>query len=181
MYDVVTLPNTDGVTNNPDGTQNFNPATTVQRRDMARYILRARGESKETGCVSTFCDVPCSDPDWGWIERFYDDGFTAGCNTGCTPLPAYCPNDSVLRNQMALFIEKGINHTGSTTPCDGQHPPYFCDVPCNDAFWTWIQEFYEDGITVGCGTTACGQPSYCPTSTVPRNQMATFMALAWQY
>lgn len=176
MYDVVTT-GTDGVTTNPDGTQNYNPSDLVERRDMARYVVRARGEAKKTGCGTPFfADVPCGDADWGWIEKCHDDGIVAGC--GGSP-PNYCPDAPVQRNQMAVFIEKGLNHAGSTTLCDAGHPPYFGDVPCADPFWKWVQELYEDGITAGCQGPPT--PMYCPTVSISRDQMAVFVSKGWGY
>jgi len=177
MYDVVTS-GTDGVTTNADGTQNYNPSDLVERRDMARYVVRARAESKKTGCGTPFfADVPCADPDWGWIEKCHDDGIVAGC--GGAP-PNYCPNDPVLRSQMSVFIEKGLNHTGSTTLCDATHPPHFGDVPCDHPFWKWIQELYEEAITTGCQGPP-NPPLYCPDVSVSRDQMAVFVSKGWNY
>ncbi len=59
-----------------------------------------------------------------WIEQFYHEGITAGCNTN--PL-IYCPNDPVTRAQMAVFglkIEHGAAYV--PPPCTG----IFVDVPC---------------------------------------------------
>ncbi len=163
-----------GITNNADGTQNFNPTILVRRRDMARYIVKARGEAASTGCDPLrlrFTDVLCSDPDWGWIEKFAADQITQGCGT-----QLFCPANNVSRGEMAVFIEKGLNHTGSTTLCDAGHPPHFTDVPCNHTYWKWIQRLYEDGVTDGCAAS-----TYCPQSTVTRAEMAKFISRAWNY
>jgi hypothetical protein len=178
MNDVVTLPNTKGINTNADGTQVFNPTVLVLRRDMARFIVRARGESPvaQSGCNPNslqFTDVPCTDLDWGWIERFGLDGITQGCGTAL-----FCPGNNVSRGEMAKFIGKGLNHTGSTTLCDATHPPHFDDVPCDHLFWKWIQEFYEDGITDGCGGSP---PDYCPDNNIQRLEMAKFIGKGWQY
>jgi hypothetical protein len=171
MSDVVTS-GTFGITTNGDGTQMFNPTQLVRRRDMARFIVRARGEAQASNCSSPtrFADVPCTDPDWGWIEKFAADGISQGCATG------FCPDNNNTRGEMAVFIEKGLNHTGSTTLCDAGHPPHFSDVPCTHIYWKWIQELFEDGITSGCGQT-----TFCPDNSVMRSEMAKFIGKAWNY
>jgi hypothetical protein len=115
--------------------------------------------------------VPCSDADWGWIERFAADGITQGCG-----VKLFCPASNMSRGEMAVFLEKALNHTGSVTLCDAQHPPHFADVPCNHIYWKWIQQLYEEGITDGCTAS-----TYCPNDTVKRSEMAKFIGKAWQY
>lgn len=55
-----------------------------------------------------FSDVTCSTVFDAWIEQLSRDGITAGCGGG-----AYCPNDTVTRAQMAVFIEKAMRGTAS--------------------------------------------------------------------
>ncbi|MBU4352813.1 MAG: S-layer homology domain-containing protein, partial [Nanoarchaeota archaeon] len=50
-----------------------------------------------------FADVPRDHWAAAWIERLYSAGITAGCATN--PL-RYCPEDSVTRAQMAIFLER---------------------------------------------------------------------------
>lgn len=176
MYDVVPLVPTGipGITTNGDGSQNFSPDLNVRRRDMARYIARARNEAAVTPpCVSNpaFGDVPCLDPDWGWIERIRIDGITAGCGGG-----NYCPETAIPRNQMAVFIEVGLNHAASNDPCP---PAAFTDVACTDGFWKWIQRLtLDDHISAGC---LVSPPKFCPTDLVTRRQMAVYLAVGWGY
>jgi hypothetical protein len=46
-----------------------------------------------------FLDVPVSSPYARWIEEIFARGITSGCGQGI-----YCPNDAVLREQMAVFL-----------------------------------------------------------------------------
>ena len=118
----------------------------------------------------TFVDVP---PDYwaaAWIVRLYQAGITSGCETD--PL-RYCPEDPVTRAQMAVFLERGMQ--GSTyTPPTGTGT-VFADVPLS--YWAvdWIEQFYADGTTSGCGTHPL---IYCPDDPVTRAQMAVFLLRA---
>jgi len=52
----------------------------------------------------------------------------------------------------------------------------FTDVACPGGFAvTWIEKFYGDGITSGCGTNPL---MYCPDNPVTRAQMAVFVEKA---
>lgn len=60
-----------------------------------------------TAPVVTFADVPTSYWAHSWIERLYSAGITGGCATN--PL-MYCPESSVTRAEMAIFLERGKGH-----------------------------------------------------------------------
>ena len=52
----------------------------------------------------------------------------------------------------------------------------FSDVACPSGFAVkWIEQFYNDGITAGCGTNPL---TYCPDAPVTRAQMAVFVEKA---
>jgi RHS repeat-associated protein len=177
----------EGFTTNGDTTQVFNENNPVLRRDMARWLERARLETAETGCVSGsehFCDVLCSDSDWGWVQRFFDDGITAGIGTGSCPHPPpstgnlYGPDQSLTRGQMATFIVKSLNQAPvPSAQCDSAHLT-FGDVDCSNPFWGFVEKIYQDGITAGCQASP---PLFCPNSTITRAQMAVFISKGWQY
>jgi hypothetical protein len=40
----------------------------------------------------------------------------------------------------------------------------------------WVEEFYREGITTGCGTNPL---RYCPENPVTRGAMATFISRAY--
>jgi Beta-propeller repeat/S-layer homology domain len=118
----------------------------------------------------SFLDVLATHWAWDWIERLYAAGITGGCGTN--PL-IYCPENSVTRAQMAIFLERGMN--GSTFIPPTGTGSVFEDVP--DAYWAmnWIEQLYADGITGGCGTDPL---TYCPEDPVTRAQMAVFLLRA---
>ncbi len=60
-----------------------------------------------------FTDVTCTTGFDPWIEQFGADGITAGCGGGL-----YCPNATVTREQMAVFIEKAMRGTATWSPGD---------------------------------------------------------------
>jgi hypothetical protein len=52
----------------------------------------------------------------------------------------------------------------------------FSDVPCPGGFAvSWVEQFYSDQITSGCGTNPL---TYCPDSPVKRSEMAVFVEKA---
>jgi hypothetical protein len=112
-----------------------------------------------------FGDVAPDHWAWNHTERLYSAGITGGCAT--SPL-AYCPESTVTRAQMAVFLEKSTRGPGFTPPA--ATGTRFTDVP--SAHWAaaWIEQLAEDGITGGCG-----DGNYCPESAVTRAQMAVFL------
>lgn len=129
-------------------------------------IVIGQADTYETTIPTpTFVDVPFSYWAWSWIERLYAVGITAGCGNG-----SYCPEYSVTRAQMAIFLERGIN--GSTFIPPTGTGTVFADVPLT--YWAvdWVEKLYADGITGGCGISP---QVYCPDDSVTRAQMAIFL------
>ncbi len=118
--------------------------------------------------VQTFADVPTTYWAWSWIERLYDAGVTGGCSTN--PL-AYCPDNSVTRAQMAVFLLKAKYGSAYTPP--PATGTVFTDVPVTHFFAAWIEQLAAEGITGGCGPGL-----YCPNNPVTRAQMAVFLLKA---
>lgn len=122
----------------------------------------------------TFADVQPAHPFAGvanvWyydaIHSLYNSGITGGCAT--FPDLLYCPNNTVTRAQMAVFLEKGMNGSSySPPPATGT---WFGDVSSNYWAAAWIEKLAADDITGGCGAGI-----YCPDSAVTRAQMAIFL------
>jgi len=113
-----------------------------------------------------FRDVPDSHWAWNFIERLYSAGITGGC--GVSPLQ-YCPETTVTRSQMAVFLERGIHGSSYSPPAVGGSTG-FGDVPVD--YWSaaWIKQLAAEGITGGCGSG-----NYCPEYPVTRSQMAVFL------
>jgi hypothetical protein len=147
------------------------PANPVTRAQMAVFLLKSKFGSAHIPppCNGTvFADVPCTggpfDP---WIEELADLGITGGCGGGL-----YCPNNTVTRQQMAVFLLKAFEGSAYVPPaCTG----IFDDVPCapGTGFSDWIEELADRGITGGC---SAAPPLYCPTNPNNRGQMAAFLS-----
>jgi hypothetical protein len=113
----------------------------------------------------SFPDVPSSQQFYGFIENLFHNGITGGCGGG-----NYCPDGSVTRAQMAVFLLKSAHGARFVPPaCAGVFP----DVPCPSAFADWIEQLAAEGITGGCGGG-----NYCPANPVTRQQMAVFLLKA---
>jgi hypothetical protein len=114
----------------------------------------------------TFGDVPETYWAWDFIERLYAAGITGGCSTN--PL-AYCPENTVTRGQMAVFLLRGIHGSAYNPPAVGGSTG-FNDVPADYWAGAWIKQLAAEGITGGCGAGL-----YCPEGAVTRAQMAVFL------
>ncbi len=147
---------------------NYCPADPVTRAQMAVFLLKSKfGQAHvPPPCTGTvFPDVPCTggpfDP---WIEELAALGITGGCGGGL-----YCPNNTVTRQQMAVFLLKAFEGSTYVPPvCAG----VFEDVACPSQFADWIEELADRQITGGCSVTP---PLYCPTNPNNRGQMAAFL------
>ncbi len=131
--------------------------------------------------LSTFVDVPPNYWAYQYVETIYKAGITQGCWPDDPNTPEneakYCPEDSVTRRQMAVFILKTMNVEPDV--CTGD---VFCDVGINDWGCRWIEKFSELGITSGCWpddpNTPDNEAKYCPSDRVTRAQMAVFILKA---
>ena len=127
----------------------------------------------------SFSDVPRSQPFYKKIETMLHTGITSGC----TPT-TYCPGDVVTRDQMSIFIAKGIARAAPLIPKAGSvsgHPydcapggaSLFADVAPTDAFCKQVHYLAVQNVTLGCDAT-----HYCPSQTITRDAMASFIAKA---
>ncbi len=83
------------------GNGNYCPTNPVTRNQMAVFLIKTvEGPSYVPPSCTTdpFADVPCSSPFAPWVKQITDRGITAGCGGG-----NYCPNDTVVKAQMAVF------------------------------------------------------------------------------
>ena len=145
---------------------NYCPEAAVTRAQMAIFILRGVHGStytppKATGTV--FSDVPLGSFADAWIEQLALEGITTGCGSG-----TYCPNQTVTRAQMAVFLLRGMH--GSTYTPPKATGTVFSDVPFGAFADAWIEQLALEGITTGCGSG-----KYCPDNSVKRADMAVFL------
>ena len=154
---------------------NYCPSNPVTRAQMAVFLLKASMGSDHVPppCTGTvFDDVPCTggafDP---WIEELASLQITGGCGGG-----NYCPDNTVTRAQMAVFLLKALEGSAYDPPdCAG----VFDDVTCTPGtgFSDWIEELFARTITGGC---SAAPPLYCPDNPNNRGQMAVFLVKTFE-
>ena len=90
----------DGITSGCGG-GNYCPNDPVTRAQMAVFLLRAEHGSSYTPPAPSgqFGDVSTQHWAAAWVEQLAAEGITSGCGGG-----DFCPDDSVTRAQMAVFI-----------------------------------------------------------------------------
>ncbi len=123
-------------------------------------------------CIATFdypvtpvfADVPFNHWAYNMIMAISEAGITGGCSTNP---PSFCPDNTLTRGQMAVFIEAALAHPGNA--CTGR----FADVPIGNPFCGFVERMADDGITSGCGGV-----NFCPDAPVTRGQMAVFIEAA---
>jgi len=95
----------DGITSGC-GSNNYCPTAEVTRAQMAVFLLKAKYGSGYFPPPATgiFDDVPLSHWAVAWIEQLAAEGITSGCAEGM-----YCPEDSVTRAQMAVFLVRAFD------------------------------------------------------------------------
>jgi hypothetical protein len=149
------------------GAPNYCPSGAALRKQMAVFLLKARYGAAYVPPTATgiFSDVPQADQFAPWIEDLYNRGITTGCSV--SPL-SFCPENTVLRQQMAVFLLKTREGSDYEPPdCED----VFDDVPCPaHPFADWIEELADEGITSGCGGN-----NFCPAAPNTRGQMAVFL------
>jgi hypothetical protein len=135
---------------------------------MAVFLERAmKGSSYSpppVGSSTGFSDVQLSHWAAAWIKQLAADGITGGCGGG-----NYCPESSVTRAQMAVFLLRAKHGPSYSPPAVGSSTG-FGDVSTNHWAAAWIKQLVAEGITAGCGNG-----NYCPEAAVTRAQMAVFL------
>jgi len=142
------------------------PEGTVTRAQMAIFLekgMRSSSYFPPPATGTKFADVPSGYWSAAWIEQLAKDGITGGCGGS-----NYCPDTSVTRAQMAIFLLRAKHGSGYTPP--SATGTMFNDVP--GGYWAanWIERLAVEGITGGCGGG-----NYCPDQAVTRAQMAIFL------
>ncbi len=152
------------------------PENNVTREEMAVFLLRAIHGLGYTppNVTGIFADMPVAGKEWmePWVDEFYNEGITTGCGTN--PL-IFCPTNDVTREEMAVFILRAVHGSSYTPP---NVTGIFADMPVTGKEWMepWVDEFYNEGITTGCGVSPL---IYCPSNNVTRAEMAVFIDRAF--
>ena len=150
------------------GDGNYCPGDTVTRAQMAVFLERGiqGSDFAPPSASGVFADVPLDYWAADWIEQFFADGITKGCDT--EPL-SYCPEQEVTRAEMAIFLLRAKYGSSYSPP---KATGIFSDVSTD--YWAadWIEQLYAEGITTGCGESPL---RFCPDDSVTRDQMAAFL------
>ena len=142
----------------------------VTRAQMAVFLEKAVHGVPYTPppCTGIFPDVPCPGTYADWIEELSFEGITGGCGNG-----NYCPDATVTRRQMSVFLLKASHGFAYVPP---SAVGIFDDVPVSDPFAPWIENLYAYQITGGCQASPL---LYCPDNPNTRGQMAVFIVKAF--
>ena len=143
----------------------FCPGDDMKRWTMGVWLVRVLDEAEPAAVSgSSFADV--DDGEW-WlahVERLAELEVTKGCKT--EPL-RFCPDQFVSRAQMAAFLVRAFD-------LEAAEPAGFVDTAGN-THEANIDALAAAAVTAGCKTEPL---SYCPSKSVTRAQMATFLARA---
>ena len=140
------------------------PGEPIDRKTMAVWIVRALdGQDPAEIPDSRFSDVAADSFHGPFIERMAELGVTSGCGDGT----GFCPDGTVTRNQMAVFLTRAFE-------LDPGPDPGFSDVAADAWYYNGVTALAASGITAGCGDGT----TFCPRRHTTRAQMATFLARA---
>lgn len=118
-----------------------------------------------TTVIPAFTDVPSNSPYLEAIDVMRGYGINGGCGVGVT----FCPDATVARQLMAVYLIRAIfgndNFSYSRTP-------YFSEsiIP---GFFPHVQKLKELGITAGCGNNL-----FCANTAMTRAELAVWIVRA---
>jgi hypothetical protein len=149
------------------------PDAAVTRRQMAAFLERTMRASNwvPPSNASVFNDVIAGSTFAGHIEALRADGVTLGCTAR-----TYCPESTVTRAQMAVFVLRA--RCGATYVPNATLSQTFDDVPLTHPFSAHVEKIFSMGVIDACGS---GPLRYCPESPVSRGEMATFIERAYPF
>ena len=145
----------------PDG--NYAPRVAVSRDQMAVFVARALNLALPP-FQNRFPDV--AEDYWArpWIEALAGAGIVQGYPDG-----NYAPLVNVSRDQMAVFVARGMAGSDDAVP-NGPPTPTFPDVPTDYWAYKYVEYCYGHGIVSGYP-----DGNYAPRVNVTRDQMAVFV------
>ena len=140
------------------------PGEPMDRKTMAVWTVRALdGQNPAPIADSRFSDVAATSFHAPFIERMAELGVTTGCGDGTR----FCPDGTVTRAQMAVFLDRAFD-------LEPGPDPGFSDVAPSVWFYDQVAALAASAITAGCGDGT----TFCPSQQTTRGQMATFLARA---
>ena len=156
-----------------DGT--YRPSDSVTRAQMAVFIARALaggdGNVTAPAGATVFTDVP----DTYWAYKYIEYCNAAGVVQGYTA-DTYEPEIAVDRGQMAVFIARALTGGDANVTAPAVGTQSFPDVA--SSFWAYK---YIEYIKTQAVTGGYTDGDYHPEYTCTRDQMAVFIARAFDY
>ena len=151
---------------NPPTNNRYCPTDQVTRGQLAAFLRR-------------HLELPPSD-----IDAYADDDTSifqadinaltaAGIGFGCAP-DRFCPDQPLLRNEMAEFLVRAFSQDNPERYDDAGADAFGDDD--GDRFETSINRLQAADVTVGCNPPA--NDAYCPSRPLTRAEMATFIIRA---
>lgn len=151
---------------NPPFNDRFCPTGAVPRGAFAAFLTRAMS-------------LPAATRDWfvddnghlfeSEINALAEAGITKGCNPPANT--RFCPDRRLSRGELAALMRRAFNLPASSTD-------WFTDDD-DSIFEGDINAIAEAGFTRGCNPPA--NTRYCPSRTLLRDQMASFLTRAFGY
>ena len=145
----------------PNGS--YGPTVAVDRQQMAIFMARALNLPL-LPYAGTFADVTTSVVGWEHIEALA----LANVVQGFSPT-VYAPAGIVSREQMAIFVSRGMAGGDGNVP-SGPAVPTFTDVATGDVSYKYVEYCAANGVVRGFSPTIYG-----PLVNVTREQMAIFV------
>jgi hypothetical protein len=152
----------------------YHPELPVDRAQMAVYIARALAGGDENvpdgPAEATFEDVPTDH----WAYKHVEYCVANGVVEGYAPT-IYLPNGIVNREQMAVYIARALAGGDENVP-DGPAEATFEDVPTDHWAYKYVEYCVANDIVEGYDPD-----TYAPAVTVTRDQMAVYVARAFDF
>jgi hypothetical protein len=150
---------------NPPTSDRFCPRATVTRGQMAAFLRRGFEGDVETGSPASFRDAEGT-VFQGDIEWLAATGISRAATRPTTPCSAPTPRSPGARWLPFLVRALGLTDRGVVDFVDDNGSVFEAD----------IERLATAGITVGCNPP--DNDRYCPSTSVTREQMASFLARA---
>ncbi len=153
-----------GGISNGCGPELFCPVAPVTRGQMATFLARALQVGSSD--VGAFSDLVAGSYYAGFVSRLFELGIVDGYPDG-----TFRPDAPVSRAEMAALLVRtiGLETDGSAAGS------LFIDVAADAWFAPFVETLRVAGITTGCAIDR-----FCPDGAVTREQMALFLARAFQ-
>ncbi|MBF0371662.1 MAG: DUF1566 domain-containing protein, partial [Magnetococcales bacterium] len=156
------------------GDGSYCPDNTLQRAEMAVFLLRALYGSDyipNSASGEMFDDVSADYWVGNFIEHFMDLGITSGCSDS-----GFCPSNDISRAEMAIFLLR-IRYGADYQPPEATGT-LFGDVSADYWAASYIEQLDREGVASSSmepGRECDGEGNYCPSQNINRGEMAYFL------